>query len=48
MDSAYDIFDTDLRLHEIAIGTKLFTAQSLVFRRQCGHHDDLDVFCLGG
>lgn len=32
MDSAYDIFDTDLRLHEIAVGTKLFTAQSLGLR----------------
>ena len=47
MDSADDVFDANLRFDEIAICAEGDATLALVFARECGHHDDFDVFCFG-
>ena len=48
MDGPHYIFDADLRLHEVAIGAKCFTALTLVFATEGGHHDDFYATRFGG
>jgi hypothetical protein len=47
VDSADDVFDANLRFDEIAICAEGDATLALVFARECGHHDDFDVFCFG-
>jgi hypothetical protein len=42
----YDVFNSDLRLNEVAIGTKAFTSLTLIFAAEGGHHNHLDTLCL--
>lgn len=48
MNGADDILDAYLRLYEVAVGAERFAPLALVFAGKCGHHNDLDVFCLRG
>lgn len=48
MNSPNDVFDANLRFYKVTVGTKGFTASTLVFTGKRGHHDHLNVFCLGG
>jgi hypothetical protein len=48
MHGTDNVFDTDLRFDEIAVCAELFAAEALIFTAERGHHDNLDVFCLGG
>jgi hypothetical protein len=47
MHGTDNVFDTDLRFDEIAVCAELFAAEALIFTAERGHHDNLDVFCLG-
>jgi hypothetical protein len=47
VDSTNDIFDADLRFHEVTICTELDTTLALVFTGKRGHHNNFYIFCLG-
>lgn len=48
MDDTNDVFDTDLRFDDVTVGAERFAALALVVRAERGHHNDLDIFGLGG
>ena len=45
---ANNIFNADLGLNQVAVGTKCFAAFPLIFAAKGGHHDNFNVFRLGG
>ena len=46
MDGTDDVFDTYLRLDEVAVCSESDATLALILAGKRGHHDDLDVFCL--
>jgi hypothetical protein len=48
VDDADDVFDADLGLNQVTICAELFATLALIFAGERGHHNNFDVFGLGG